>query len=237
MEIIGGAAEFGINRSSPPTRVLTVRRRFQQYRDIGDATFPLHQRGLDIFGIASVTMLFGVTLTGIWQFFAHEPNPEWFEYTPNSGFSVDPEPSTGIAQLHDLFALGCGVVALVGAAWFAYRIAHRLPLAAIVAFTCIVFALLTESLVRFNVIQIEGLRFDQVGPGYAQVFTENVEYVVTDVGQSGPWPFRLLVLAHIATIPILVGFSWWSIRRTLDRRTFEIANAPQRTWYKNIGSP
>lgn len=211
-----------------------MRRRFQQYRDIGNATFPRHQRGLDVLGALSIAMLVGVSLTGLWQFFAHQSNSDWFDYVPDTGFSANQQPATGMAQVHGLFGLGCGIVALLGSAWFAYRIAHRVPLAVLIAFGCIVFAMLTESLVRYNVIQVEGLNFDQVA-GYPQVFTSDIDYVVTDVGQTGPWPFRLLVVAHVATIPILVGFAWWSIVRTLDRRTFEIANAPERTWFKNIG--
>lgn len=211
-------------------------RRFQQYRDIGKATFPLHQRGLDIFGLLSITMLVGVSLTGAWQFFAHEPNPDWFEYVPDTGFSVARQPSVGMAQVHDLFGLGSGIVALVGTGWFAYRIAHRVPIASVVAFICIVFAMLTEALIRFNIIKIQGVALDQVGPGYTQLFTSELEYAVTDVGQAGATPFRLLVIAHVATIPILVGFAWWSILRTLDRRTQEIADAPERTWFKNLGS-
>ena len=212
-----------------------MKRRFQQYRDIGSATFPLHQRGLDIFGILSIIMLVGVSLTGVWQFFAHESNPDWFAYVPDTGFSASQQPSTGVAQVHDLFGLGSGIVALAGTGWFAYRIAHRVPIASLVAFICIVFAALTETLVRFNVIQVSGLAFEAVGPGYTQLFTSDIDYVVTDVGQTGATSFRLLVAAHVATIPILVGFAWWSIVRALDRRTFEIANAPERTWFKNLG--
>lgn len=214
-----------------------MKRRFQQYRDIGEATFPRHQRGLDIFGVLSIIMLAGVSLSGAWQFFAHESNSDWFDYVPDSGFSVNQQPATGIAQVHGLFGLGSGIVALVGSAWFAYRIAHRVPLANLVALLCVVFAMLTESLVRFNVIKISGLGLDQVSTGYPQVFTGDVEYVVTDVGQTGPWAFRMLVASHLATIPILVGFAWWSIVRALDRQTHAIANAPERTWFKTIGKP
>lgn len=212
-----------------------MRRRFQQYRDIGNATFPLHQRGLDIFGALSITMLMGVSLSGLWQFFFHESNSDWFEYVPDSGFSANQQPATGMAQVHGLFSLGTGVVALLGSAWFAYRIAHRIPLAMLVALGCVVFGALTESLVRFNVIKISGLTFDQVGVGYTQVFTGDVDYVVTDAGQSSAWRFRLLVLSHVATVPVLVGFAWWSILRTLDRRTAEIQDAPQRSWFKTVG--
>ena len=214
-----------------------MRRRFQQYRDIANATFPLHKRGLDTVGILSAIMLIGVSVTGVWQFFAHESNPDWFAYVPDSGFTVSQQPSTEVAQVHDLFGLGAGIVALVGTGWFAYRIAHRVPLASLVAFLCILFAAFTEALVRFNIIKTQGLTFEEAGPGYAQLFTNDIEYVVSDAGQSGIGPFRLLVVAHIATVPLLVGFAWWSIVRALDRRTLELANAPKRTWFKDVGSP
>lgn len=210
-------------------------RRFQQYRDIGAATFPLHQRGLDIFGGLAIVMLIGISVTGVWQFFAHESDPDWYDYVPDSGFSVPQQPSVGAAQAHGLFGLGAGIVALLGTAWFAYRIAHRVPLASLSAFACILFATLTEALVRFNVIKLEGRTLDQADAGYTQLITGNVEYVVTDAGQTGAAPLLILLATHIVTLPILVGFAWWSIVRALDRRTFEIANAPERTWFKTIG--
>ncbi len=213
-----------------------MRRRLEQYRAIGDATFRDHQRGLDILGFSAIVMLVGVSLTGVWQFFAHESNPDWFDYAPDTGFSAPQRPPTGVAQVHGLFALGSGIVALAGTGWFAYRIAHRVPLGCIVAFVCIAFANITEALVRFNVIEIDGLTFEQVGPGYMQVFTDEVHYVVTDAGHTGVGLFRLLLLAHVATVPILVGFGWWSIVRALDRREREIADAPERTWFKSLGS-
>lgn len=210
--------------------------RFQQYREIGEATFPRHQRGLDLFGALSIAMLAGLTATGIWQFFNHRSNPDWYAYVPDANFTVSQRPPAGIAQAHGLFGLGAGIVALLGTAWFAYRIAHRVPLAALVAFACIVFATMTEALVRFNVIKLEGRTLEEASTGYAQLFTGDVEFVVTDAGQSGVIPFLLILIAHIATIPILVGFAWRSIVRTLDRRTVEIANAPERTWFKSVGN-
>lgn len=31
-------------------------------------------------GQLSMVVLVGLTLTGAWQFFAHEPNPAWYNY-------------------------------------------------------------------------------------------------------------------------------------------------------------
>lgn len=162
-----------------------MRRRFQQYRDIGDATFPRHQRRLDILAILSLTMLLGIIVTGIWQFFAHESNPDWYAYEPGSNFVVSQPVPSGMAQVHGLFGLGATVVALVGTGWFAYRIAHNMPMLSLVSLICIMFASLTEAAVRFNIIKIEGKTFEEAGPGYGQLFTNDIDYVVTDVGQTG----------------------------------------------------
>jgi len=213
-----------------------VKRRFQQYRDIGEKTFPLHQRGVDVLGVLAIIMIVGLSVTGTWQLFAHESNPDWYSYIPDSGFTVTQQPPTGVAQAHGLFGLGAGIVTLLGSAWFAYRVAHRVPLAGLVALVCIVFAAMTEALVRFNIIKFDGRTLEEAGSGYPQLLGGDVEYVVTDAGQTGVVQFLIITAAHIATIPILVGFAWWSITRGLDRRTREIENAPERTWFKTLGS-
>lgn len=205
--------------------------RFQEFRNIGRATFPKYQRTLDVLGIVSIFLLVGVTITGIWQFFAHESNPQWFAYQPGNTLIVEPPLPTGVALAHRFFADGAGIVALFGGAWFSYRIAFRVPAAIVVAFVCILFGVLTEALVRYNIIKIAGLTFEEVGPGYSQLFTGDVEYVVTDARQQSRGAFLLVVVSHIATIPILVGFGWRSIVQAIDRRAAEIRNAPKRTWF------
>lgn len=204
---------------------------YAEFRNIGRATFPKYQRTLDVIGALSIILLVGVTVTGIWQFFAHESNPQWFAYAPDRTLVVEPPLPTGMALAHRFFADGAGIVALFGGAWFSYRIAHRVPVALMVAFVCILFGVFTEALVRFNVIKITGVAFEDVGPGYSQLFTRDVEYVVTDARQQSRGAFLLLFVAHLATIPILVGFGWWSIVRAVERRAAEIRNAPKRTWF------
>ncbi len=182
-------------------------------------------------------MIVGVSVSGVWQFFAHKPDPNWFDYVPGSSFNAQQAPATAMAQIHDLFATGSGIVALVGSAWFAYRIAHGVPIATIVAVIGTLSAALTGALLRFNLVKLEGRSFEEVGAGYAQLFSNDVEYVVTDTVEFGPAAFTLLTVAHVATIPILVGFGWWSIQRALDRRTTLIQNAPKRTWFTDVQHP
>lgn len=208
-----------------------MRRTFEQFQTIGRSTFPRHKRGVDILGIVSVFMLVGISVSGIWQFFAHEPDPAFFAYRPGfeSGFSS--QQSVG-AQVHDLFATGTGAVALFGSAWFAYRISHAVPVVGVLTMIVAFLASATAALVRFNAIKLEGRAFDEADTGYLQVFTESVQFVVTDRGQSGPTAFRIAVLAHILTVPTLVGFSWWWIRRAIEARTVELENQPERTWLR-----
>lgn len=213
------------------TTVPTMKRRFRQYRHIGGATFPRHQRGLDLLGLLSIVMLLGVSVSGVWQFFVHEPDPNWFGYVPNSTFTGSANEPTVAAQIHDLCATGCGIIALLGTAWLAYRITHRVPAASVAALAIVAFGALLGSLVRYNVIKVQGQSFDEIGPGYLQLFTGGFEYVATDTAQLGPAVFRFLVVSHIATVPVLVLLGWRSILRALDRRTREITTAPERTWF------
>lgn len=207
--------------------------RLERFRYIGRATFPRHQRGLDVLGIVSLVVLVGVTLTGIWQFFAHSPDPDWLERyaTKGTGGNIGTGPTTVAAEIHDAFATAAGLVALVGSAWFAYRIAHRVPAFAIVAIGCTFFGALAGGLVTYGVVKVTGRPLEESGSGYLQVFTRDVEFAVTESGEVGPTAFRLLVLSHIATVPILIGFGWWSIRRAIDRRYEELQNQPKRTWF------
>ncbi len=207
-----------------------MKRRYREFRDIGRATFPRHQRGVDILGVLSIVVLVGVSATGAWQFFAHELNPEWFGYMPGGTFSVNSKGPTGMALAHRFFGDAAAILALMGGAWFCFQIVYRVPAVVVVIFCCTLFAVLTEALVRFNLIKLQGLTFEEVGPGYPQVFGSDVDYVVTDAGQTNVGVFRLLILSHIATVPILVGFGWVSIVRGIDRRTKEMAAAPKRTW-------
>lgn len=179
----------------------------------------------------SIIVLVGVSVTGVWQFFAHESDPNWYAYTPGSGFTVDRAPSTGMAVAHGFFGDASIILALAGSGWFAFRIAHSVPRAAVVAFSCAVVGAGTGGLIRYNILKLGGQTFEEASPGYWQLFTTDLEYAVTDGGSTGATAFRLLTLVHIITVPILVAFGWGSIQRALDRRTIEIQTAPRRTWH------
>ena len=205
--------------------------RLDKYRHIARATFAQHQRGVAILGTLAVVALAGVTLTGIWLFFAHAPDPGYTGYQPGAGTRLDEEPQTVVSQLHDVFATVAGVIALTGTAWFAYRVSHRIPTLGVVGFAVVVFGSLLGGAVRFNIVEFEDQPLSAADSGYVQVFSRDLEYAVTAVGQVGPQLFQLIVLSHVATVPLLVAYAALAISRAIDRRHEALLNEPKRTWF------
>lgn len=211
--------------------------RFEKYRHIARTTFPRHQRGVDLLGIVSLAVLAGVSITGVWQFFAHAPDPSFVDYQSGVDNRLDQAGQTVVSELHDLFATAAGVVALVGTGWFAYRIAHRVPALGLAALTVALFGSLVGSIVRFNIVKIEDRPLTATGPGYLQVFRPDLEYAVTTSGEVGPMVFQLIVFSHVASVPVLVAFGYLSITRAIDRRHDELLNEPKRTWFTGDAGP
>lgn len=194
---------------------------------------PRHKKGAEILGVVSIVVLVGVTVTGLWQFFAHEANPDWYAYVPDSGFTADAVPSTGMARIHGFFADASFVVAMIGGGWFAYNIAFTVPRTVIVAFITTFVGVLTGGIVRFNVVKLSGRTHEEAGAGYLQLFTNSVDYVVNGRTEFGATGFRLLTLLHVATVPILVVFAWIAISRALAQQREARWGAPTRSWMQS----
>lgn len=188
-----------------PGRVEVARRRFYSWLS------PEERRGVRILAWVSVVSLVGVTATGVWQFFAHEPNPGWFGYQPGRGMVVGSTPSEGIAELHGIFAMLVAAVALIGGAWFGYKIIHDIPFAALGALAVAFFGLISGSIVRFNVVKLTGLEYEEVGPGYLQLFGSDLEFVATDGYELGPMATRIWTVAHVLTVPVILGMIWFGL--------------------------
>ena len=56
------------------------------------------QRGIRVLAWASVISVVGVSLTGMWQFFAHEDDSAWYGYVAGSGARFGSSPSQGVAD-------------------------------------------------------------------------------------------------------------------------------------------
>lgn len=166
------------------------------------------RRGVRVLAISSVGCLVGVTLTGVWQFFAHQSDPRWYGYVAGRDVQLSSPPSDGIAELHGLFGAAIAVIALVGGAWFAYRVLFDVPRAAVISLGVAIVGLMTGSLIRFNLVQLRGLEYADAGRGYLQLFGRDLEFVVTDRWELGPMAIRLWTVAHVATVPILIAVIW-----------------------------
>ena len=190
------------------SRLDTARHRFATWLT------PEQRRGVRVLAWASVVGLAGVSLTGIWQFFAHESDPGWYGYEPGSDMRLASSPSEGIAELHGIFATAVAVIALFGGAWFAYRVLYDVPWPAVLALAVAVLGLVSGSVMRFTLVKLEGRRFDEAGRGYAQVFGGDLEFVVTSRFELGPLAIRLWTIGHVVTVPVLLAIIWLGIPRS-----------------------
>ena len=174
------------------------------------------QRIVRTLGVLSIIMLTGLTITGVWQFFAHEPNPAWFDYVPGSGARQQATTSTGVAATHSLVSTFGGIVALAGGGWYAYKVSFSVPWLWLLALGLALFGSFTGSLIRFNAIKLPNKTYEEAGTGYPQLFLGDVEFVVTDRWDLGSTAIRLMTLSHIITVPILLFAVWACLPRLAD---------------------
>lgn len=172
------------------------------------------QRGVKILGWVVVIVLAGLTITGIWQFFAHESDPAWFGHVAGSSARRPASPSSGVGGLHGTFSTASGIVALLGGGWFAYKVIFDVPWIAVLAVGIVIFGSLTGSTMRFNAVKLEGQPYADAGPGYVQVYGTDIVHVVTDKWDLGPIAIRLLTMSHVVALPALLAIAWVSLPRT-----------------------
>jgi len=171
------------------------------------------QLGLRILGWLAVACLVGVTFTGVWQFFTHEPNPSWFRYDPANSLSPQSPDSEGMAAAHAFFGAASAVVALLGGAWYAYRVVFDIPRVVVLSLVVTVAGLITGSVIRFNAVKLRGRPIEEAGNGYGQLFANDVEFVITDRADLGATAIRLLTAFHMLTVPLLLWIVWRAIIR------------------------
>jgi hypothetical protein len=194
-----------------PSRLARVRAEFRS------TLSPGQQRGVRVLAWTSLVILVGLAVTGVYQFITHESEPSWFDHVVGSTVRQQSLPSEGGAELHGLFGTAAGIVALIGGAWFAYKVAFDIPRLAVLAFGLAVIGLVTGSLIRFNAVKLRGREYEDARRGYGQIFTDDVELVVTDKWDFGSTAIRLLTVSHIITVPILLAAAWSASGRIGDR--------------------
>lgn len=197
-------------------------RRLQaEIAQFGRTVTPAEQRFAHRLGWASIVVVVGLAVTGAWQFFTHEPDPDWFRYTTESKLRFSSKPSTGGAELHGLLGDAAFVLALFGGAWFAYKILFRVPKFAVFAAFVAFAANITGSVVRFNAVKIDGRALNQADDGYLQLFASNMDFVVNGRQELGPATARFLTFGHIVTVPVLLIAAWFTLMRARQARERE----------------
>ncbi len=186
----------------------------------GRTVTPAERRFASWIGWASVVVIVGLTVTGVWQFLSHEPDPDWFRYSSDREQNLPSKPSTGGAELHGLFADAAFVIALFGGAWFAYKVLYRVPRFAVVAALVTLSGNITGSIVRFNAVKVHGKTLEQAANGYAQIFLDDLEFVVNGRLELGSLAIRLFMIGHVITVAVLVIAGWFTLtgaRRARER--------------------
>jgi hypothetical protein len=192
------------------SRIGAARHRFR--RHLSD-----RQRfGVRILAWASVISLFGVSVTGVWQFFAHESNPAWYSYEAGRTSSGARAAPTAMAEWHAIFGAAVGAVALFGGAFLAYKVIFDVPWQAVVAFAVVLFGLVSGSVMRFNLVKLDGRDYDEAARGYGQLFGGDLEFIVTSRYELGAMAARIWTASHVLTVPIILALIWVGLPRSAD---------------------
>jgi|GEM_PF-3457952 len=177
-------------------------------------------------GRLSVLILGGLMATGIWQFLFHEATPSWARYQLGQEFRRQAPTATGIADAHAAFADLAGILALFVLAWLSARVVFRVSRYGFAALLLVVASLITGSLVRFNAVYTdETVSIDT--DGYWQFFSGSVDGAITDRYELGSAVFAFWTTVHIASIPVLVAATWFTLRRAEARRVAAKGERPE----------
>ena len=161
---------------------------------------------------SAIVLLGGLTISGIWLFFTHEPASSWGRYRPGSDVRPQPVASTGIAEVHAAIADLCGLLALFVVAWLSSRVLHRVSKFAVGALVLVMFSMYTGTLIRFNATIDDGAVLIS-NAGYGQFYWGSADVAITDRFDLGRWSMVLWTLVHIISVPVLI----WATSFSLDR--------------------
>ena len=180
-------------------------------------------------GWLALALSIGLTVTGIWQFFNHEPDTALSGYRPGLGNPPSLGESTGIASLHGFLGDVAGVLTLFGGAWFSARVIFKLSWFSASTLLIIIFSLLTGNVIRFNASVQDG-EVDVTTSGYVQFFSGDAQMAITDRSELHLAWITTWTVLHVASIPVLVVSAWFTLRQARKRRALMAVTPP--TWLK-----
>ena len=174
---------------------------------------PTQQRGVRSLAHLSLVLTLGLFATGIGTFLTHRPDPNWYNYVEGQGVQPFGVPSEGWAAWHGLFADAAFMLVLFGSAWFVYKVSFYVVRFAAAALVVVLFGHVTGSIIRFNVVKLQGKEFEDAGSGYWQLLSGELEYIVTARFEMTAAVTQLWVIAHVLTLPVLVLGALVSLRQ------------------------
>lgn len=209
------------------TTVWVVEEAVRNFRYVlGSTLDDTQRRGTWLLLWATMITVVGLTVTGTFLFFFHEPDPEWIGYVPYSDARPLTNPSSGMEALHGTFADVAAVIVLGGGGWLVYRVIHAVPKVVGASLIVVIVAHITGALARFNVVRLHGQSSDEVGRGYLQVFGGDMWVMVTDRWDFGPWAARVVTVVHVAALPLLLWAGWRAISRSSAAAVDEARRSP-----------
>ena len=174
---------------------------------------PTQHRGVRLLANLSLLLMLGLFATGVGTFLTHQPDPNWYNYVEGQGVQPFGVPSEGWAAWHGLFADAAFMLVLFGSAWFVYKISFYVVRFAVAALVIVLFGHVTGSIIRFNVVKLQGKEFQEAGEGYWQLLSGDLEYIVTARFEMTAVATQLWVIAHVLTLPVLVLGALVSLRQ------------------------
>lgn len=152
---------------------------------------------------ASLVIGVGLFGTGVATFLTHESDPNWYSYARGQGVQPFGAPSDGWAEIHGMFADAAGVLVLLGGAWFIYKVSFEVIRFVLISFVVVLFGHISGAVIRYNAVKLRGRSLEEADTGYAQIFSSDLEFMVTSRLELGATASKLWVGAHVLSVPLL----------------------------------
>jgi len=162
-------------------------------------------------GRVSSVVLGLLVATGLAQFLFR---PGTRPVTEQQARGIGEQPATLLEGFHHLIGAIAVLVVVLGAIWLTWKLDRRDRMVVIVA-VIVCFTYWRGNWVAYDFASLDGE--PGTGRGYLQFFTSEIDWVKTDgAGLSGrfssQWGYRIAVLLHVLSAPVLVAYVWFGIK-------------------------
>lgn len=186
---------------------------------------------LYVIGWLALGLTIGLTATGIWQLLYHQPSTALSGYVVGLGNPPNSGESTGVASAHALLGDLAAILTLFGGAWFSLRVMFSFSWFSASALFVLIWALVSGGVIRFNASVQDGV-VDVTTNGYLQFLSGDAELAITDRSEIGGTWMAIWTVLHVASIPVLIGSAWFTVRHSGRRRANKRARGP--SWLEGL---